>query len=88
MLACVTTNCPLPATIDVVAMSFAASGVIGENATKLLSLGGTYEFDIARQVRLTDERFELHLLDARGTVVTIELTDDAHRRLPNRRSSN
>lgn len=58
-----------------------ASKLLGEDAAKLLSLGGTYEFDIASQVRLTDERFELRWLDARNTVVTIDLADDADRRL-------
>ena len=58
-----------------------ACQLIGEDGPKLLQKGGGAAIDIDQQVRLTDERFELRMLDRAGTVVTIDLSDGAHRRL-------
>ena len=60
---------------------YQASKLLGEEGSKLIQEGGKYEIDIDRQVRLSDERFELRFFDGSETVVTIRLEDSARRRI-------
>jgi ERCC4-related helicase len=58
-----------------------ACKLLGEDGPNLIRKGAAYVIDIDRQVRLTDQRFELRLPAPDNAVVTISLEDDAHRRL-------
>ncbi|HPM83444.1 MAG TPA: DEAD/DEAH box helicase [Candidatus Anammoximicrobium sp.] len=58
-----------------------ACKLIGEEGARWIQEGAKYTIDIDRQVRFSDERFELRFFDADRTTVTIRLEDDARKRL-------
>lgn len=58
-----------------------ACKLIGEEGARWIQEGAKYTIDLDRQVRLSDERFELRFFDPDRTTVTIRLEDDARKRL-------
>lgn len=58
-----------------------ACKLIGEEGARWIQEGAKFTIDIDRQVRFTDDRFELRFFDPDGTNVTIRLEDDARKRL-------
>jgi hypothetical protein len=58
-----------------------ACRLIGEDGKRLITAGGKYDIDLARQVRLNNQRFELRFFDQQATVVRVWLEDGAQQRL-------